>query len=92
MIYSIVPYDHLMFYPEENKQERMEVNINGEQVILLKSDNNTYTIERLISTNPVSYLIPELMPGTTIMTIRSKKESPDVKWEILNGGPILTEE
>ena len=44
MIYSIVPYQQIL-YNEENKQERMEMSINGEQVILLKNDNNTYTIE-----------------------------------------------
>ncbi|NLK69622.1 MAG: hypothetical protein GX283_10790 [Clostridiaceae bacterium] len=85
MIYSIVPYQQIL-YNEENKQERMEMSINGEQVILLKNDNNTYTIERLLSTNPKSYLIPELMPGTVIMTITAKKETPEVTWEILNKG------
>lgn len=84
MIYSIVPFDQLIFNTEDNKQERMEVNINGEQVMLLKNDNNTYTIERLISTNPKAYLTPELMPGTMIMTITSEKDSPTVTWEILN--------
>ena len=83
MIYSIVPYQQILSN-EENKQERMEMSINGEQVILLKNDNNTYTIERLISTNPKSYLSPELMPGTVIMTITAKKEMPNVTWEILN--------
>lgn len=85
MIYSIVPYQQIL-YNEENKQERMEMSINGEQVILLKNDNNTYTIERLLSTNPKSYLIPELMPGTVIMTFTVKKETPEVTWEILNKG------
>lgn len=83
MIYSIVPYQQILSN-EENKQERMEMSINGEQVILLKNDNNTYTIERLLSTNPKSYLSPELMPGTVIMTITAKKEMSDVTWEILN--------
>ena len=83
MIYSIVPYQQILSN-EENNQERMEMSINGEQVILLKNDNNTYTIERLISTNPKSYLSPELMPGTVIMTITAKKEMPNVTWEILN--------
>lgn len=83
MIYSIVPYQQIVSN-EENKQERMEMSINGEQVILLKNDNNTYTIERLLSTNPKSYLSPELMPGTVIMTITAKKEMSDVTWEILN--------
>ena len=84
MIYSIVPYQQIVSNSEENNQERMQMNINGEQVILLKNDNNTYTIERLLSTNPKSYLSPELMPGTVIMTITAKKEMPDVTWEILN--------
>lgn len=86
MIYSIIPLDQLLFNPEDYKQERMEVNINGEQVVILKNSNNTYTIERLISTNPKAYLNPELAPGTVIMTVTSKKENPDVKWEILSNG------
>lgn len=91
MIYSIVPFDPFQYYAENNKQERMEVNINGEKVVLLKNDNNTYTIERLISTNPKAYLNPEFMPGTMIMTITSKKESPNVKWEIISDGLTLQE-
>lgn len=84
MIYSIIPYDQMFFNSEDNRQERMEVNINGEKVVLLKNDNNTYTIERLISTNPKAYLNPDFMPGTVIMTVTSKKESPNVKWETMN--------
>jgi|GEM_PF-399061 len=84
MIYSIIPPDRLLYNPEDDKQVRMEVNINGEQVVLLKNDNNTYTIERLISTNPKAYLNPEFAPGTIIMPVISKKDNPDVKWEIIS--------
>lgn len=92
MIYSIVPCDQLINYPQDSNQERIEVDINGENVVLLKGENNTYTIERLISTNPRTYLNPELMPGTMIMTIISKKDSPCVKWEIINNGLELMRE
>lgn len=88
MIYSVIPPEQL--YYEETKQERIEVIINGERVILLKNDNNTYTIDRLISTNPKAYLNPDFMPGTVIMTITSKKEGPDAKWELMKNSMILS--
>ncbi|AGC68143.1 hypothetical protein Cst_c11470 [Thermoclostridium stercorarium subsp. stercorarium DSM 8532] len=88
MIYSIVPFEQL--YYSENKQERMEVVINGEKVILLRNDNNTYTVERLISTNPKVYLNPEFTPGNRIIAITSEKEGPEVKWEIITDGLRLT--
>lgn len=86
MIYSIVPFDQLLFYNEESTRTRMEVTLDGEQVVLTKNDNNTYSIERLISTNPKSYLRPEFMPGTLLMTITATKETPEVKWQIMNKG------
>jgi len=84
MIYSIVPAEQL--YYSDIKQERMEAVINGERVILLKNEDNTYTVERLISTDPKSFLKPEFMPGTRFLQITSEKEGPDLKWKILNEG------
>jgi len=83
MIYSVVPFDQILFN-QEDPGVRMDVTLNGEHVVLLKNDDNTYTIERLISTNPRAYLKPELMPGTLLMTITAKKETPRVTWTILN--------
>lgn len=82
MIYTIVPYDQILF-EQGSAGTRMEVTLNGERVVLLKNDDNTYSIERLISTNPKSYLKPEFMPGTLLMTITEKKETPAVTWTIL---------
>lgn len=84
MIYSIVPFDQILFDPQANTGTRMEVTLNGEQVVLLKNEDNTYAIERLISTNPKAYLKPELMPGTLLMTITATKETPRVTWQIMN--------
>ncbi|MDD4297779.1 MAG: YlzJ-like family protein [Ruminiclostridium sp.] len=84
MIYSVVPYEHIFYNAEENPSLRMEVSLHGEQVVLLKNSDSTYTIERLLSTNPKSYLKPELLPGTLLMTVASVKEAPGVTWEILN--------
>jgi hypothetical protein len=61
----------------------MEVTLDGEQVVLLQNDNNTYSVERLISTNPRAYLKPELMPGTLLMTITAKEETPRAIWKIM---------
>jgi len=84
MIYSVVPIEHIYYNAEENASLRMEVNLHGEQVVLIKNPSNTYAIERLLSTNPKSYLKPELSPGTLIMAVESVKEAPGVTWEILN--------
>ncbi len=83
MIYSVVPFDQILFN-QENSGIRMDVTLNGEHVVLIKNDDNTYSIERLISTNPKAYLKPELMPGTQLMTITAKKETPGATWTILN--------
>lgn len=83
MIYSVVPFDQILFN-QEDPGIRMDVTLNGEHVVIIKNDNNTYSIERLISTNPKAYLKPELMPGTMLMTITAKKETPRVTWTILN--------
>lgn len=84
MIYSIVPFDQVLFDQQTSMGNRMEVTLNGERVVLLQNENNTYSIERLISTNPKAYLKPELTPGTLLMTITASKETPNVTWQILN--------
>lgn len=83
MIYSIVPYDNI-FYNAEDKDERMEVTLNGEKIVLLKNSDNTFTIERLISTNPKAYLKPELSPGTLLMTVAVNNKSSGVTWKIMD--------
>jgi hypothetical protein len=84
MIYSIVPFDQILFDQQNSAGARMEVTLDGERVVLLQNENNTYSIERLISTNPKAYLKPELAPGTLLMTITGKKETPNVTWQIIN--------
>lgn len=84
MIYSIVPHEQIFYNSEDNAFVRMEVNLHGERVVLLKNPDNTYKIERLLSTNPKSYLRPELSPGTLLMNVESVKNAPGVSWEILN--------
>lgn len=87
MIYSIVPPEQLFY--ADIKQERMEVSINGEKVILLKNDDNTYTVERLISTNPKAYLKPEFMPGRRLLSVTPDKGTPDAKWEVISNGIVV---
>lgn len=84
MIYSIVPFDQILFDQQNSTGTRMEVTLDGERVVLLQNENNTYSIERLISTNPKAYLRPELAPGTLLMTISGTKETPNVTWQIMN--------
>lgn len=84
MIYSVVPYEQIFYNSAENTVSRMEVNLHGEQVVLLKNPDSTFTIERLLSTNPKAYLRPELLPGTLLMNVESVKNAPGVTWKILN--------
>lgn len=84
MIYSVIPFDQILFDQQGELGVRMEVTLDGERVVLLKNDNNTYSIERLISTNPKAYLKPELAPGTLLMTISATKETPNLTWTIIN--------
>jgi hypothetical protein len=83
VIYSIVPFDQILFDQQGDTGTRMEVTLDGERVVLLQNENNTYSIERLISTNPKAYLKPELAPGTVLMTITATKETPNVTWQIM---------
>ncbi|MBP7176587.1 MAG: YlzJ-like family protein [Thermoclostridium sp.] len=84
MIYSIVPFEQILFDQQSGMETRMEVTLDGERVVLMQNDDKTYSIERLISTNPKAYLKPELTPGTILMTITAEKETPDVTWQIMN--------
>ncbi len=84
MIYSIVPFDQILFDQQNSAGARMEVTLDGERVVLLQNENNTYSIERLISTDPKAYMKPELAPGTLLMTITATKETPNVTWQIMN--------
>lgn len=84
MIYSVIPFDQILFDQQGESGVRMEVTLDGERVVLLKNDNNTYSIERLITTNPKAYLKPELTPGTLLMTISATKETPNLTWTIIN--------
>ncbi|MDI9482660.1 MAG: YlzJ-like family protein [Bacillota bacterium] len=71
MIYSIIPFEQI-FYESRGEISHMEIMLHGERVVLLKNKDNTYTIDKLISTNPKAYLRPELMPGTLLMNITVK--------------------
>ncbi|NLY17520.1 MAG: hypothetical protein GX045_00835 [Clostridiaceae bacterium] len=84
MIYSVVPYEQIFYNSEDNAFMRMEVSLHGERVVLMKNHDNTYTIERLLSTNPKAYLRPELSPGTLIMNVEPVKNASGVTWEIMN--------
>jgi len=74
LIYSIVPYEQI-FYDARSEMSFVEVTLHGERVVLLKNKDNTYTIDRLVSTNPKAYLNPELMPGTLLMGVTIKNDN-----------------
>jgi len=81
MIYSIIPFEQI-FYDSRSEMSYTEVMLHGERVVLLKNKDNTYTIDKLVSTNPKAYLRPELMPGTLLMNIEVKKDNPNTVLDI----------
>jgi hypothetical protein len=74
VIYSVIPYERI-FYDNQNEMSFIEVTLHGERVVLIKNKDNTYTIDKLISTNPKAYLKPELMPGTLLMNVTIKNDN-----------------
>ncbi len=84
MIYSIIPYEKVFYNEDDNTIMRMEASFQGEKVVLIKNSDNTYTLDRLLSTNPKAYLKPELSPGTLLMNVEPVKKDPGVLWKILN--------
>jgi len=61
MHYSILPID----YGADLEIQYEEIMYKN-QLVLAKTVDNIQTIERIYSTNPKDYLIPELQPGTIL--------------------------
>jgi hypothetical protein len=75
IIYSIVPAE-IIFQNSENiidasgnKNQYKEMEYLGHKIQVSKLTENTYTINRLISTSPQAFLDQRLQPGTIIDTL-----------------------
>ena len=71
MIYSVVPYEKIFEqdinkYVEELKEDIEEVNYNGIIVQGVRQKDNTFLINRIISSDPKYYLKGKLTPGSII--------------------------
>lgn len=44
----------------------LEIEYEGEKVVVSQLSNNSYRVNRVISTSPKAYLNPKLMPGEII--------------------------
>lgn len=67
ILYSIIPID--VVFGSGNDLEGynfIEIEYEGEKVEVAPLSNNTYRVNRVISTSPKSYLNPKLMPGNVI--------------------------
>lgn len=65
MIYSIVPIAQILSSETEGAEttESERALYMGEEVFVTRSESGQYSIARLLSTNPQSYLKAELFPG-----------------------------
>lgn len=70
ILYSIVPVE-VVFDSTNNCDEYnfMEIEYEGEKVVVTQLSNRKYKVDRLISTSPKAYLNPKLMPGQIIDTL-----------------------
>lgn len=70
ILYSIIPVDIVFGGDYDNKEiSSIEIEYEGEKVEVTPLANNTYKINRVISTAPKAYLNPKLMPGTLIESL-----------------------
>ena len=67
ILYSIIPVD-VVFGCQYNCEDfnLKEIDYEGEKVVVSQLSNNTYRVDRIISTSPKAYLNPKLMPGKII--------------------------
>jgi len=67
ILYSIIPVE-VVFGEQYNDDNNrfIEIEYEGEKVIVSPLSNSTYRINRVISTSPKVYLNPKLMPGQII--------------------------
>lgn len=67
ILYSIIPVE-VVFDSKQNCEEYnfMEIEYEGEKVVVSPLSNSQYRVDRLISTSPKAYLNPKLMPGQII--------------------------
>ena len=68
ILYSIIPAEVVFSRQGDDISDagQREIQYMGERVQVSALTNNRYVIQRLLSTNPVSYLNPKLQPGTII--------------------------
>jgi hypothetical protein len=67
ILYSIIPVE-VVFRSDNYLEEYnfIEVEYEGERIEVIQLQDNTYKVNRLISTSPKMYLNPKLMPGSII--------------------------
>lgn len=66
MLYTIVPMDMVLSSAIEMDLDFEERQINGELVQVTKCDDKNYSVVRVISTNPNTFLRPEYQPGAVL--------------------------
>lgn len=74
ILYSIMPVEVVFGEQYNNDNDNykfVEIEYEGEKVVVSPLSNNTYRINRVISTSPKVYLNPKLMPGGIIETYGS---------------------
>jgi len=73
ILYSIIPADVVFgnyFGKNADEYSLKEILYEGEKVEVIPMSNNTYKVNRIISTEPKAYLNPKLMPGSVIESLK----------------------
>ncbi len=67
ILYSIIPIESVFSKMDTNiSNDIIEIEYEGEKVEVFLLSNNTYIVNRVISTSLKAYLNPKLMPGRII--------------------------
>ena len=66
MLYTIYPLELVLEEPEETAAPLFETALLGRQILAARGADGSLTLQRLLSTDPMDYLVPGLQPGTAV--------------------------
>lgn len=59
---------------DEDYTKKCEINYGGIKLEVIEADQNTYIVNRILSTNLKDFLNPELQPGSKIELVLKSQE------------------
>lgn len=74
IIYSIIPYEYIFSEQSKSSENKyMQIEYMGETLEVSPMSNNSFIVNRIISTNPKSFLKPQIQPGKIITLVFEAK-------------------